>query len=1277
MQRINPTSQTPAGLAQPAQGTVPTSSSSSAHRQNPSSSSSSSLPTGPLNARPVWRDWDDLAVRVSRLPELTTTRHLADCFKRYGNIVFIELVEPHRNSAIIRFSPPPHAAFWTQKVLMATGDGRTPRVDVRLLVRRTPERVLAPGGQSHSARLNMTPTSIQFGVMSSPNEFMAMNTVARVGSHFSFLVDLKWRKIEITFALVKADPRLGQTLTVYKVRISFSYFANLVALGEGEPTFSLLLPLPSPPTFFRRVDDTKTTHSAHQAVWKDWDMWNRVVDVAAPPRNAKVHKLMFKKSDLAAWGNIKRALLDFNISIHDLPTAQIRTVPKRDSGFWDLFEPKTDDLLVLPATDEIHLPFDVRYQLEVCISQGYFDEVNLGPDFLRKLTEMSNAAHKGGRNRAKDILTYVAGSRGPGASGHQGLYPKRYYNPMALFQDRKALSYYAELGAPSHCAWLRKVVVTPSTMYLSTPIPEPSNRVLRRYAAYADRFLRVQFTDELVEGKLHPSPVGEQKNALFNRVYRTLANGIVVGGRHFEFLAFGNSQFRENGAYFFAPTPHLSCDEIRAWMGDVSHIRVVAKYAARLGQCFSTTRTLNSPISFQIEQMDDMERNGWCFTDGVGKISAELLHHVASPVQVRKTPPSAVQFRLGGNKGILVVWPDIAFNRVGIRPSQQKFKALSTNLEIIRSSGFSVATLNRQTITILSSLGVPDEAFLSMQREQLKDYDKAISDSATAMRLLSRFVDQNGITTTMAQMIADGFMLVREPFFMRVLHVWRLWSLRLLRDKARIVVEKGAFVLGCVDETRTLRGYEEGRKEYPQIFLQVPRPGGLPGASPEYMVVEGLCVVGRNPSLHPGDIRVVEAVDNPGLRHLRDVVVFPATGDRDIPSMCSGGDLDGDDFFVMWDRRLIPTEHNHPPMIHEPEKPTVLPRDVKVNDLISFFVTYMKNDSLSSIAIAHLVQADQLEGGPKHPICIELARLHSDAVDYPKSGKAAHLRDKLRPRQNPHFMEKPGRSYHSKTVLGQLFDVVSKRETRAGYDGKMVFDERIMRRFALPDDVLTKARIIKRQHDRALRQIMNQWEIGTEFEVWSTFIVDKPRSGSDYRMQETMGPVITNHRERFRNACIRVAGSRDPVVLYPFIAAAYRVTWEAVEVARLHNEQEPLISFPWIFERNLGQIATSQVDYQLDAWPEITAGAFETEEDGDTQYEELVGLGVMDPTLMGMELESEPELVLHETETKTETETEDGATSAPNDVTQPQEEQVELEEEEENPMDELERLMIE
>lgn len=36
-------------------------------------------------------------------------------------------------------------------------------------------------------------------------------------------------------------------------------------------------------------------------------------------------------------------------------------------------------------------------------------------------------------------------------------------------------------------------------VYFQTPVPETSNRVIRQYSQYADRFLRVRFTEEKTE----------------------------------------------------------------------------------------------------------------------------------------------------------------------------------------------------------------------------------------------------------------------------------------------------------------------------------------------------------------------------------------------------------------------------------------------------------------------------------------------------------------------------------------------------------------------------------------------------------------------------------------------------------------------------------------------------------------------------------------------------------------------------------------------------------
>lgn len=465
-------------------------------------------------------------------------------------------------------------------------------------------------------------------------------------------------------------------------------------------------------------------------------------------------------------------------------------------------------------------------------------------------------------------------------------------------------------------------------------------------------------------------------NEVFTRVKRAMINGLSIGDRHYEFLAFGNSQFREHGAYFIAPLPHFSAQRIRDWMGMFKDIKGVALYASRLGQCFSTTRAI-SGSKVEIQTIKDVKLDKFCFTDGVGKISAFLAQLAASELGIDQSTtgaPSVFQFRLGGCKGVLAVSPDARMREIHIRPSQYKFPAKHEGLEIIRWSQFAASSLNRQLILILSALGVPDSTFVRKLKTQLSNLERAMNEEKVALALLQKDIDANQMTLTIAGMILDGFFASREPFLTSLLRLWRAWSIKYLKEKARILINDGALLLGCTDETGYLKGHQTASQEtatpddkeasLPEIFVQLSK-----GPDDKPHVVKGPMLLARNPSLHPGDIRVVRGVDVPQLRHLKDVVVFPQTGDRDIPSMCSGGDLDGDDFLVMWDSDLLSHDWNQAPMDYSPPEKMAINREVTMNDITSFFVTYMKNDTLPSIAHAHIAQADFLDDGVKDEKC--------------------------------------------------------------------------------------------------------------------------------------------------------------------------------------------------------------------------------------------------------------------------------------------------------------------
>lgn len=107
---------------------------------------------------------------------------------------------------------------------------------------------------------------------------------------------------------------------------------------------------------------------------------------------------------------------------------------------------------------------------------------------------------------------------------------------------------------------------------------------------------------------------------------------------------------------------------------------------------------------------------------------------------------------------------------------------------------------------------------------------------------------------------------------------------------------------------------EEGILESGQIFLAISPSNGE--EEDRVAVKAKKVLVTKNPCLHPGDLRVLEArsdeLTDKHFSHLTNCVVFPRKGSRPHTAEISGSDLDGDLYFVTWDQRLIPPETCQP-----------------------------------------------------------------------------------------------------------------------------------------------------------------------------------------------------------------------------------------------------------------------------------------------------------------------------------------------------------------------------
>ncbi|CAB4262656.1 unnamed protein product [Prunus armeniaca] len=720
--------------------------------------------------------------------------------------------------------------------------------------------------------------------------------------------------------------------------------------------------------------------------------------------------------------------------------------------------------------------------------------------------------------------------------------------------------------------YVHRAQVTPTKVYFCGPEANLSNRVLRNYSEHVDNFLRVSFVDEdmglIHSGALCPltncttSTEEERRTGVYDRILSTLRNGIVIGQKKFEFLAHSASQLREHSVWMFASTSEVTAQDIRNWMGDFSDIRNASKYAARLGQAFSSSWKTFDVDRDEIELIPDVEieRGGvkYCFSDGIGKISAEFAGRVAIKCG-KSTTPSAFQIRYGGYKGVVAVDPTLS-KKLALRDSMCKYQSNNATLDVLAWSRYQACFLNRQVITLLSTLGVPNHVFVKKQKQALKQLEGVLADPLRAQEALE-IIFQGVFTNALKEMLVCGYKPDAEPFLSLMLQAFCASKLVELRSKTRIFVPDGRSLMGCLDETRTL--------EYGQVYVQCSRRkifgcNRSDTSSDDNFIVRGKVVVAKNPCLHPGDVRVLEAVNVPALHHMVDCVVFPQKGKRPHPNECSGSDLDGDFYF----------------------------------EVEESFTNFIVNDNLGIICNAHIVFADREHWKASSASCIELAHLNSHAVDSPKTGVVVKVPSHLRVHEFPDFMEKVDKpTYESKRVIGQLFRQVKDLELASDSPSNSAtikaFTMEVALKFYDPDmevdgfeNYVKDAINYKREYDYKLGNLIDDYGFKTEAEILTGSITTVSKRFNGENDLESIHYALKALKKEARNWFDEKLGSdmlsdTNPDINDEHAAKAsawYHVTYHPRYwgCGNKGMERDHFLSFPWCVFDKLVQIKRSK-----------------------------------------------------------------------------------------------------
>lgn len=301
--------------------------------------------------------------------------------------------------------------------------------------------------------------------------------------------------------------------------------------------------------------------------------------------------------------------------------------------------------------DPVHkLSFAVRFQVQKLAQNGY-----LPPRAVIALIHFISLLHqKSGQTstvaalrRLFQQLPYAGPTTKATELDQKAVVDLLNQNIEALAEE----SSYPFLGQPSDVMTIHRAEITPTAVYLAGPDVEAGNRVLRKYARFSEHFLRVTFMDE--NGDTFYFDKDFSNEAIFHWRFKAILNeGVEVAGRLFKFLGFSHSSLRAQTCWFLAPFTHdgkpTDADMIISGLGDFSHIRSPAKCAARIGQAFTETSSSTPIKPACVQEVEDVERNGRCFSDGVGTCSLGVLEELQAVQKSSQLPATVFQVRIAG-----------------------------------------------------------------------------------------------------------------------------------------------------------------------------------------------------------------------------------------------------------------------------------------------------------------------------------------------------------------------------------------------------------------------------------------------------------------------------------------------------------------------------------------------------------------------------------------------------------------------------------------------------
>ncbi|KAI8364451.1 RNA dependent RNA polymerase-domain-containing protein [Blakeslea trispora] len=813
------------------------------------------------------------------------------------------------------------------------------------------------------------------------------------------------------------------------------------------------------------------------------------------------------------------------------------------------------------------MPFEKQYLMEHAFNLKIFREYNTDSDFLEKISQLPEKI-------ATVLLTHLV-----------ALQKRIYFPEAALFEAYRRIqdNINFQQPIPENHTIVRRVIVTPTSIYPLQPTVEPMNLFQYHFKEYADRFLYVQFTDENLM-PIVPTQSAEdeertkelQNDRIYERIYNVLKRGLRIAGRDYEYLGASVDQLRSHSCWFISPISDFTRTKLLNWIGDFREIETVSKFSMCAGQLLQPRLCNISLDASEIEEIDDYYNNGFNFAPECGKMSPEIARVIADQLGMNYSP-SVVKFRLAGAKGILVVSNYLRKRKVQLRSSQIHYNSPSLSLDIIKVSKPSRVYLDRRTILMLSSLGVQDYIFRQLANEELAYWEKYKTNSENVYHdILNEHYSDNRMDN-FQQILNAKFLELHDPFISNLAISFQNRLLKGLIENCSLFVHKGARVFAVMDETSTLDPGE--------VFLQL---SDYSGKTLKRQTVEGPCMIYRKSSCFPSDVRLMTAVYRPQLRHYCNVLVYSSIEQRDLLSACSNDDSDDDNVSIIWDTRLLPKRTSSYARTYETNYTPKSLKRITFRETAKFFTTYVSKDNSYLLDKAYTIMADKHTDGILNGDCIYLSQQICRAIDFAKTGVYTAISREFINCPYPDYMEKSFfRTYKSEKIVGMLHREFRQYQEKPLLNNHCYYD----RRMYMPNmyKYILDARKLKAKYDHSLRLLLAQYSVRTEIEFISGHILSWPKYLAVDQRQEFLKRICNAYgqfkaywKHEFDAPFILATQNGDAIFelneeIEARAAAWYYVTYHPSEYSKeviYKATVSRFVSFPWIVDEHISRIAT-------------------------------------------------------------------------------------------------------